>query len=330
MNSTEILKRCASLPSITARLEQEGGELLLSGSEGNGRICMTTVFPGIMLALISIHAPSWPALLPAQAVPDERGPLILNYCMRGSCGLVLNDRESVFLTSGQIAITEKIARSRYNYPGGVYEGIEILIDQERASGGAALLSDSFGLDSAELKRRYCPDGETFLAAMRLPDSIRERLCSDSEQKSIPDAVGRKTGVIDLIALLLSGQAIPEAEQTYYTRSQVRLAKQIEAIIVGDLSQQHTVHELAARFSVSEGSMKNYFRGVFGQSIPQYRRYRRMLYAAELLTETSLPVIEVAGKVGYESQSKFSAAFRRSFGTSPLEYRRSRRIPEREP
>ena len=79
----------------------------------------------------------------------------------------------------------------------------------------------------------------------------------------------KTVVIDLLALLQYRHPAPEAERlTYYTKPQVEMAKQIEAIISGDLSQPHTAREFAVRFSVSESSIKNYFRGVYGQSILQ--------------------------------------------------------------
>ena len=114
---------------------------------------------------------------------------------------------------------------------------------------------------------------------------------------------------------------------YYTRSQVAMAKQIEAIITSDLSQPHTVREFAERFSVSESSVKNYFHGVYGQSIAQYMTGQRMLLAAKLLAQTKLSVIDVAARVGYLNQSKFSAAFRLAYACTPLEYRRSQRLSE---
>ena len=45
-------------------------------------------------------------------------------------------------------------------------------------------------------------------------------------------------------------------------------------------------------------------------------------AAALLRETDLSVAEIAGQVGYESQSKFTAAFKEQFGQLPKEYRRN--------
>lgn len=47
----------------------------------------------------------------------------------------------------------------------------------------------------------------------------------------------------------------------------------------------------------------------------------MLHAAALLSETDLPIIEISGRVGYESQSRFAIAFRKEYGMTPLEYRK---------
>ena len=44
-------------------------------------------------------------------------------------------------------------------------------------------------------------------------------------------------------------------------------------------------------------------------------------AAELLTETGLTIADIARQVGYDSQSKFTAAFKSQYGLLPKEYRR---------
>lgn len=46
----------------------------------------------------------------------------MNYCTRGRCELVLNDGRHVFLTAGQISLTERFAQREYVYPGRVYGG----------------------------------------------------------------------------------------------------------------------------------------------------------------------------------------------------------------
>ena len=54
----------------------------------------------------------------------------------------------------------------------------------------------------------------------------------------------------------------------------------------------------------------------------YVEKQRMEKAAALLRETDMSVAEIAGQVGYESQSKFTAAFKEQFGLLPTAYRRT--------
>ena len=51
---------------------------------------------------------------------------------------------------------------------------------------------------------------------------------------------------------------------------------------------------------------------------------RMLLAADRLTASNDPVSEIAEALGYESESAFSAAFKRMMGRSPRQYGRSRK------
>ena len=112
---------------------------------------------------------------------------------------------------------------------------------------------------------------------------------------------------------------------YFTLSQVTIAKEVRSILLSDLSQNHTARELAERFQIGETSLKNYFRGVFGENLSAWLRETRMRRAAELLRDTDLRVAEIAEQVGYENQSKFAAVFTRQFGCPPLEYRRMSRL-----
>ncbi len=320
MNTANILEQCRAVPGVTVEEKPDGAEVRLALDDGRGRMRFYALFPGVTLAQIAVDAPRWPAPQPEVSTPDARGPLIVNYCSRGRCELVLNDNRRVFQTAGQISLTERFAREEYVYPGRAYEGVELFIDPETAAEGLPLLREGFGVDIARLRERYCPDGETFFAPLVLPEGLLDRLANANAGGSA--AAGRKTAVVDLLALLLSESApVQPGPAVYYTRTQVEIARQNEQIISADLSRQHTAREFAERFSVSESSVKNYFSGVFGESISQYTAHRRMLLAAKLLRETRLSVIEVANRAGYLNQSKFSAAFRRAYGRTPLEYRR---------
>lgn len=324
VNTASIVESCRALPGVSVEDREDGASLRLRSPEGRGRMDFYPLFPGLTLARIAVEAPSWPAPQLEACTPEAKGPLLINYCLRGRCELILNDRRHVFLTAGQVSLTERFAQKEYLYPGRLYEGVELFLDPETAEAGVPLLREGFDLDLTALRQRYCPGGETFLADLPLPEELVDRLLRTES------AAGRKTGVIDLLALLLSEESPAKAVQPVYrTRSQVEIARQTERLLMEDLAHPPTLRQLAERFGVSEGSVKNYFFSVYGESVSRYTARRRMALAAELLRETRLSVIEVAGRAGYLNQSKFSAAFRRAYGRSPLEYRREGKLPGKE-
>ena len=109
--------------------------------------------------------------------------------------------------------------------------------------------------------------------------------------------------------------------TYFTRSQIAIVKETEALILSNLTRRITAKELAERFGVSESSFKFYVKGILGDSYLNYFRKKRMEKAAELLESTTMKIIEVANAVGYENQDKFAKVFAETYGVSPLEFRR---------
>ena len=115
---------------------------------------------------------------------------------------------------------------------------------------------------------------------------------------------------------------------FYTETQVEIAKRAAQILSDDLRQHIPVRQIAERFSVSETSLKNYFRGVYGQNISTWLREIRMNEAARLLSDTKRPIAEISEQVGYSNQGKFAAVFKKQFGLSPLEYRRSKNLEKK--
>ena len=100
---------------------------------------------------------------------------------------------------------------------------------------------------------------------------------------------------------------------FYTETQVEIAKRAAQILSDDLRQHIPVRQIAERFSVSETSLKNYFRGVYGQNISTWLREIRMNEAARLLSDTKRPIAEISEQVGYSNQGKFAAVFKKQFG-----------------
>ena len=103
--------------------------------------------------------------------------------------------------------------------------------------------------------------------------------------------------------------------------QVQLIRQIHDYLLTHMEQRITIEELTHLYPINPTTLKEVFKDVYGTSIAAHLKEHRMEKAAQLLRETDLPVAEVARQVGYESQSKFTAAFKDQYGQLPKEYRR---------
>lgn len=288
------------------------------------------LFPGITIAYIFVNSPTWTAPNFYGNGSVEKGPLLVNYCVTGRCEMILNNENFVYVKDGEISLTECFAQKQYVYPRRIYEGMEFFVDIDTLTEQSTWVQKEFAIDFHRIVDRFCPEGGTYISSV-LPEGeeILTKLWGLIDIP-VPYSISQmKIYTLALFSLLQNIYDIPPSQAcTFFTETQVDIAKRVEKIITSDLRQHHPAWELAAQFSVSETSLKNYFRGVFGQNISIYLREVRMKKAAELLATTKLSVAEVAEQVGYMNQSKFASVFKKQFGLSPLEYRRSKNLKNR--
>jgi AraC-like DNA-binding protein len=96
-----------------------------------------------------------------------------------------------------------------------------------------------------------------------------------------------------------------------------------AAMHGDPSYRWTLQALAERACMSRSAFASKFKETVGVSPLEYLTRWRMLLAADRLETSVEPISTIAQALGYESESAFSTAFRRSMGCSPRRYGRSR-------
>jgi AraC family transcriptional regulator, regulatory protein of adaptative response / DNA-3-methyladenine glycosylase II len=82
----------------------------------------------------------------------------------------------------------------------------------------------------------------------------------------------------------------------------------------------SVAQLAERLGVSDRHLRRIFLAVHGVAPLQYLQTRRLLLAKQLLTDTALPVSQVALACGYKSLRRFNAAFADNYRMSPSRLR----------
>jgi AraC family transcriptional regulator len=93
-----------------------------------------------------------------------------------------------------------------------------------------------------------------------------------------------------------------------------------AYIQEHLEQDLSLTTLAAVAQMSPAHFARLFKQATGQTPHQYILLCRIEYAKQLLTETTLPLVEIGLQVGCTDQSYFTALFRKLVGTTPKAYR----------
>ena len=342
MQINDIIKKCIEIPGISIHHTSQNATLILNTDEGKGSMTFFPLFPGLTLAYIFINAPTWPApdlyTINTETDTSIKPPLLLNYCISGRCEMVLNSKNFVYVKEKELSLSECFAQSQYVYPLHTYEGIEFFVDIQTIYSQASWILDELHIDFKKIAATYCPNENTYIETalseieeilLKLWElfskpSFSESLHNEVRFSEVPEIIfsQMKLYTLTLFSLLLTQKPSSSPKpRTFFTEIQVHIAKEVEKIITADLSEHYPAHQLASKFSISETSMKNYFRGVFGQNISVYLREIRMKKAAELLKNTNLPVSKIAEQVGYMNQSKFAAVFKKHLGMSPLEYRR---------
>ena len=110
-----------------------------------------------------------------------------------------------------------------------------------------------------------------------------------------------------------GSTEPEANNILHYEKM----KAIELLLIAHIDKNlPALSALAQHVSLSESTLKRYFKLTFGTSIYDYYLQKKMEYAKTLLLEKKLAVKEIAYMLGYEKSSSFIKMFKKSYNLPP--------------
>ena len=101
----------------------------------------------------------------------------------------------------------------------------------------------------------------------------------------------------------------------------RLAQGAVDLIESGVMDEGGLDRLAERVGVSDRHLRRVFDAEFGVSPVEYAQTHRLLLAKRLLTDTRLPVTDVALASGFASLRRFNALFRDRYRMAPTRLRR---------
>ena len=107
----------------------------------------------------------------------------------------------------------------------------------------------------------------------------------------------------------------------FSAEQVETVRRMHDELLQHPEQRQTIEALARHCLMNPTTLKAVFKAVYGDSLAAHMKEHRLEKAAELLRRGGGSVSEIAAAVGYDSPSRFSAAFRERYHMLPSEYRK---------
>jgi len=102
--------------------------------------------------------------------------------------------------------------------------------------------------------------------------------------------------------------------------EVKLAKTAQELILSSLESDFSIAELASKMEVSREHLSRVFKEQTGMPPLEFLCEERMKLAFRTLLGSRISCKELASRLGYESPSSFTRAFKRRFGISPVKGR----------
>lgn len=96
-------------------------------------------------------------------------------------------------------------------------------------------------------------------------------------------------------------------------------------IEDEIVEELDIEELAASYSLSSVHLQRLFKFAFGLPLASYIRSRRLSASIESLFKTDFNVLDIANEYGFEYEQTYIRAFKREFGLTPGELRKTGRI-----
>ncbi len=273
------------------------------------------LFPGIELMYVSLESEA----LSARHGNDE-DMIQINYCKSGQIAWETKNGSRIYLNPGDFSL-HRMSLSKCSaaaFPTGQYSGLAILINMKETAANPPEVLKETGIFIEALEKKLCQDdGITFLAGNEQTEGIFSGFYHQAEL-TLPY---QKLKTLELLLYLNKAEFTGKRQLSSYPSEQIESIREIHSRLIEKIGERVTIDELAREYLINPTTLKTAFKAVYGTSIAAHMKEHRMKKAAEMLKESDMSIAEIAQAVGYDSQSKFTAAFKAYYQVLPKEYKK---------
>ena len=274
------------------------------------------LYPGIELCYLTFSTDSF-------SVHHKAMPHIIqiNYCKAGQIVWEMKSGNRIYLNPGDFSLhtMKACTDSVLTFPTGIYQGLTVCIDLQEVSDHPPELLKGSNIFETILPEKFCRnDSPVFLAGNEQTERIFSAFFNQPESLKLPY---QKIKTMELLLYLCKTELTSSQLLSEYKTGQIRMIREIHDQLTRHMEQRITIEELSKKYLINPTTLKTAFKSIYGTSIAAHIKEHRMEQAAKMLKETDESIAEIARAVGYDSQSRFTAAFKTYFKVLPKEYRK---------
>ncbi len=245
----------------------------------------------------------------------------INYCKSGRIAWKAKNGNSVYLNSGDFSLHKPNTRAEPSaeFPTGRYSGLTIYIDLQKTAENPPELLNGTNIFKEILPNKFFGNGTAaFIAGNEQTEGIFSGFYNQKDGLALPY---QRIKVLELLLYLHGIEFKQQKQPTAYQSEQVEIIREIHDRLIKEIGKRTTIEELSKQYLINPTTLKTEFKAVYGTSIAAHIKEHRMKTAAEMLRCSDMSIAEIAQAVGYDSQSKFTQAFKAFFQVLPKEYKR---------
>ncbi len=275
-----------------------------------------SLYPGMELFYLSpaTDSPSAPQN------PSDR-MVQISYCHTGQMAWETDDGNRRYLNPGSFSLhAGKTCRdSVLRFPTGQCQGLVLRVDLQKASARPPEQLRGTELFRSVLWNKFSHIGT---ASFPVENTRAEHIFSSfyelPQEFRLPY---QRIKVLELLLYLAEMDGTSKTATAEPPSEQIKIVREIHDHLLLHMDRRVTIEELSRQYLINSTTLKAAFKSVYGTSIAAHVKEHRMEQAAKLLKESNMSIAEIAQTVGYDSQSKFTVAFKSFFQVLPREYRK---------
>lgn len=181
-----------------------------------------------------------------------------------------------------------------------------------------------GYMSDQIVRRIGFTKETPCVSLNDTDKLQEIMLEmlDASQLTFSNFLIRLGGMDRFFGNLIEQSEMKKVDRPRYEYPQEIYVKQAMLFMMHNYPERIKIDALADQIGITRNYLAKSFQKELGVSPQEFLINLRMEKAAALLSNSAIPINEVAAKVGYPDPLAFSKKFKESYGMSPKSYRES--------